>query len=100
MIFGVGPGPFLLGGTLQHHLKKYEENEPEIITCIRDGLYVDDLASGGRNANAVWNLYLKVKTILREACFVMHKWKTNDANMKKLILESETQNGDEEEVKT
>ena len=31
---------------------------------------------------------------------MMHKWKTNDANMKKLILESETQNGDEEEVKT
>ena len=64
VIFGVGPGPFLLGGTLQHHLTKNEENEPEIIAYIRDGLYVDDLASGGRNANAVWNLYLKVKTIL------------------------------------
>ena len=31
---------------------------------------------------------------------MMHKRKTNDANLKKLILESETQNGDEEEVKT
>ena len=31
---------------------------------------------------------------------MIHKWKTNDANLKKLILESETQNGDEEEVKT
>ena len=38
VIFGTGPSPFLLGGTLQLHLKKYEEKEPEIVACIRDGL--------------------------------------------------------------
>ena len=71
-----------------------------MLLASENGLHVDELASGRRNSNAVWSLYLKVKTILREAGFVMHKWRTNDANLKKLILESETENGDEEKVKT
>ena len=64
VIFGAGPSPFLLGGTLAHHLEKYEKSEPEIVKAIKNGLYVDDLASGGKTAEFVWKLYLRVKTIL------------------------------------
>ena len=64
VIFGAGPSPFLLGGTLAHYLEKDEESEPEIVKAIKNGLYVDDLASGGKTAEFVWKLYWRVKTIL------------------------------------
>ena len=64
VIFGAGPSSFLLGGTLAHCLEKYEESEPEIVKTIENGLYVDDLASGGKTAEFVWKLYQRVKTIL------------------------------------
>ena len=73
LIFGAGPSPFLLGGTLAHHLEKYEKSEPKIVKAIKNGLYVDDLASGGKTAGFVWKLYLRVKTILQEGGFTMHK---------------------------
>ena len=61
VIFGAGPSPFLLGGTLAHHLEKYEESEPEIVKAIKNGLYVEDLASGGKTAEFVWKLYWGVE---------------------------------------
>ena len=96
VIFGVGPSPFLLGGTLAHHLEKYEKGEPEIVKAIKNGLYVDDLASGGKTAEFVWKLYLRVKTILQEGGFIMHKWKTNDVKLRKMIEGSEAPVDDQE----
>ena len=28
-VFGVSPSPFLLNGTLEHHVKKYQDADPE-----------------------------------------------------------------------
>ena len=96
VIFGAGPSPFLLGGTLAHHLEKCEKGEPEIVKAIKNGLYVDDLASGGKTAEFVWKLYLRVKTILQEGGFTMHKWKTNDVKLRKMIEGSEAPVDDQE----
>ena len=64
--------------------------------AIKNGLYVDDLASGGKTAEFVWKLYLRVKTILQEGGFTMHKWKTNDVKLRKMIKGSEAPVDDQE----
>ncbi|KAL9976252.1 hypothetical protein ACROYT_G013529 [Oculina patagonica] len=39
--------PFLLGGVINQHLDTWESQNPELIKEIGDGLYVDDLMTGG-----------------------------------------------------
>ena len=46
LVFGVSPSPFLLNGTLEHHVKKYQDADPEFVQRFLSGLYVDDLSSG------------------------------------------------------
>ena len=33
VIFGAGPSPFLLNGTLRHHIEKYAKEDPEFVLC-------------------------------------------------------------------
>ena len=84
-IFGAGFSLSLLEGTLSHHLRKYKEKEPEMVSCLKNGLYVDALASGGRFVQYLWKLYLKVKTFSKKGGFTIHKWKTNDTELRNLI---------------
>lgn len=42
VVFGVNASPFLLNATIRHHLKKYEECNPEFVRKLRDSFYVDD----------------------------------------------------------
>jgi hypothetical protein len=46
-LFGLTCSPFLLGGVLKHHLDAWEDRYPEIVKQLREGLYVDDLITGG-----------------------------------------------------
>ena len=46
VIFGAGPSPFLLCGTLKHHLKKYQDTDPEFVERLEKSLYVDDAVIG------------------------------------------------------
>ena len=39
--------PFLLNATIRHHLKRYEECDPEFVQKLRDLFYVDDFVGGG-----------------------------------------------------
>ena len=45
--------PFLLGRVINEHLKLWETRHPELVKEIRDGLYVDDLMTGGETVNTV-----------------------------------------------
>ena len=40
--------PFLLSGVINQHPDTWESQYPKLIKEIRDGLYVDDLMTGGR----------------------------------------------------
>lgn len=37
-LFGLGPSPFLLGGTIEQNLAKFEEIYPKCCAEIRDGI--------------------------------------------------------------
>ena len=58
-LFGLVQSPFLLGGTLEQHLERYEEVHPSLkplIEEVRRSLYVDDLISGGNTQEEAQNL--------------------------------------------
>jgi hypothetical protein len=38
---------------ISHHLKSWEQEYPDVVKEIRDGLYVDDLMVGGSNVEEV-----------------------------------------------
>jgi hypothetical protein len=43
LMFGLGPSPFILGGTLNVHLEKYSQDHPICVRELKDGTYVDDI---------------------------------------------------------
>ena len=78
-LFGLGPSPFLLGGTLQEHLSKYEF-KPEYekaVKEIREGIYVDDIHLGGETIDQTSSYKEKAVTIFKEGGFCLHKWHSN-----------------------
>ena len=46
VVFGVNARPFLLNGTLRHHILTYKEVDPEFANKMLKSLYVDDLSTG------------------------------------------------------
>ena len=43
VVFGLRSSPFLLGGTLQPHDKRYQLDDPAFVEKLFKSLYVDDL---------------------------------------------------------
>ena len=88
--FGLNNSPFLLRGTLEHHLKKEELVDPEFVYKVLKSLYVDDLNSGSSNVTGGYELYEKTKSIMLKASMNMRKWCTNTRELMKMIEENET----------
>ena len=75
VIFGAGPSPFLLNGTLRRHIEKYKKENPEFE--LVESFYVDDLAIGSHSECDAFHLYQKIKNRMAEGGFVLRKWKSN-----------------------
>lgn len=84
-LFGLTCSPFLLGGAINEHLKHWVPKFPELMKEIRDGLYVDDLMTGGETAEAVAAKRSQAIEVFEDATFKSHKWHSNVA-----ALESDT----------
>ena len=78
VVFGVSSSPFLLNATIQHHIERYA-NDPEFVRQVLDSLYVDDVAAGGSDDLATYELYTKLKTRLAEGGFNIRKFSSNSA---------------------
>ena len=89
LVFGVSPSPFLLNGTLEHHVKKYQDVDPEFVQRSLSGLYFDDLSSGDESVDKSFQLYLKSKFRMLEAGFNMRKWSSNSPELIEMIKECE-----------
>ena len=83
-LFGLSPSPFLLGGVIQQHLDKHQQQHPDVVEEIRKSLYVDDLVSGGETVEKVQQLKKTSTEIFNDATFQLHKWHSNAP-----VLESE-----------
>ena len=65
LAFGLTPSPAILGGVVQHHLEKYEQNEPEIIDQLQRQMYVDDFPGGSDTAENAFQLCKMSKEIMK-----------------------------------
>ena len=64
VVFGINSSPFLLNGTIWHHLEKYIEFEREFVGRFIEDLYVDDEVSGCETVEEGLEFYRKAKQIM------------------------------------
>ena len=72
-LFGMTCSPFLLGGVINEDLRLWETRHPEPVKEIRDGLYVDDLMTGGETVNIVATKRTGAVEIFENGTFKLHK---------------------------
>ena len=89
VVFSLSSSPFLLGGTLQHHIKRYQPDDPAFVDKLLKSLYVDDLISGSNSIKEAFELFLKSKACLSEASFHLCKWASSGKELMSLIQMSE-----------
>ena len=88
-MFGVTSSLILLGGTLQHRISKYGEEDPEIVKKLLESFYVEDFNSGEENVEQAFELYLKPRKILSDGGFTLRKWSSNSKKLLELIRKHE-----------
>ena len=81
VVFGVTSSPFLLNGTIRHHLKYYLNMHRDFVEKFLEDLYVDDTTSGVASVDEGKVFYRKAKMILSEAGFDLRKWTTNNVKL-------------------
>ena len=85
MIFGSNCSPFFLGASLNHHIRKYELEDPTFVRVLLESLYVDDMISGDNELKSVFELYMKSKFCLADGGFNLRKWRSSSQKLIELI---------------
>ena len=65
ILFCMNSLPFLLNGTLHHHITEYYKEDVDFGTKLLESLYVDDMSSGSKTTEGGFELYQESKP-----CFV------------------------------
>ena len=89
LIFGLSASPFILNGTIRHHLSKYVQEDPEFVLKVLRSLYVDDLISGTESRQDSFEFYLKLEYRFAEENMNMRKWNSNDKDLLRMIEDKE-----------
>ena len=84
-LFGMTCSPFLLGGAINEHLKRWEIKYPNLVKENRDGLYVDDLMTGGESVETVTTKREKAIEVFEDGSFKLHKWHSNVTSLEKNV---------------
>ena len=90
-VFGVTSSPFLLGGTVKHHMSTYESEDPKFVQKFLNSLYVDDMLGGDENVPNAFKLYCLAKERMKEGGFNLRKWLTCNEELASSIAEREQQ---------
>jgi len=93
VVFRVNSSPFLLNGTIRHHLNSYIDKDPEFVEEVVRSLYVDidDLASSKPDGASAYDFYCNLKRRFKVAGFNMRTWMTNDPELSEKIRSGEDQ---------
>jgi len=89
LVFGLRPSPAVLGSVISHHLNKFRQQYPDLISTIENSLYVDDLIAGAANVEDAYNLYKKARSIMAEGNFNLRKWNSNSPHLIDQIKKAE-----------
>ena len=77
VVFGSGPSPYILGATIQKHVAQYAEVFPQTVEDLLRDTYVDDVQSGGEDAEELQRFKREATQIMAEGGFQLHKWHSN-----------------------
>ena len=99
VVFGLNASPFLLNGTIRHHLATFAEVDPEFVRKMVESFCIDDLVSGESTTDKAYNLYSKAKVRMANGGFNLRKWKTNCPKLKERIGSMETPTTKQEMVR-
>jgi hypothetical protein len=80
-MLGLGPSPYILGGTLNVHLEKYSQDHPVCVRELKDGTYVDDINIASDTVEETREIEEDAVKILGEGGFMLHKWHSNAAEL-------------------
>ena len=87
MTIGLTSSPFLLNGSIEKHMKKYQFDKP-FIEKVKNSFYVDDFSGGDDSFENCFELFKKLKLRFAEGFFNLRKWRTNNEKLRKLISEN------------
>ena len=73
----MGQVPFILGGTIEEHLKKFLLRFQEIVEEIMRAMYVDDIIGDADTIEHARKFKETCISIFEEAKFKLHKWHSN-----------------------
>ena len=76
--FGIISSPFILAGTICHHLGSKEQNTAKKIS---KDLYVDNLITGAKSDNEGLQIYQQGKQMFREMSMNLREWGSNSKNL-------------------
>ena len=88
-VFGVTSSPFLLNGTVQHHIAKYATEDLQFAQDMLSSLYVDDFNGGKSNVSEAADLYRKTKSRMKDGNFNLRRWNSNSRELTELIEKEE-----------
>ena len=77
VMFGVSSSPFLLNGTIKHHIGKYTASNPEFVKRFLCSIYVDDVIFGAPGVVEAFELYHNSKSKLQEGGFNLRQFFSN-----------------------
>ena len=73
--FGNCASPFLLNGTIPHHLAKFPNSR--VIEELKDNLYIDDWLTGADSAEEGCKLIQEASDVMNQAAMPLAKWVSN-----------------------
>ena len=89
VVFGVSSSPFLLNATIDHHVKRYIEAQPDLVEKLMQSTYVDDVVSGADDEEGAYEFYRGSKEMLLDGLFNLRKFVTNSISLQVKIDQKE-----------
>jgi len=86
VVFGVSASPFLLNATINHHLQKYLDVYPDLVSTLTRSIYVDDVTCGADGEEDAYKLYVLSKKVFADGGFNLRKFVTNSPMLNQKIL--------------
>jgi hypothetical protein len=90
LVFGLRPSPAMLGAAFNHHLNLYEDENPDAVKVLKNGLYVDDLVSEAPSDDEALDIYKGTKGIMLAGGFNLRKWASNSNTVLEAITQAES----------
>ena len=77
VIFGATPSPYVLGSTLQKHVRTFDKEYPKTVKALLEDTYVDEVQSGSDSIEELQKFKEEATAIMDRAGFRLHKWHSN-----------------------